>query len=130
MLKITALAVGFITVVTISPARSTNFQINRSHSDVNGQLHAERLVPIEKSVKIWPKLLPKVIKATSAKVPIDRKPELLPANKEPQPVKSQSQREFEDRSWLRPNERPISIWDNSRDGNSLNGFGNFRNFNR
>ena len=139
MLKIAALAMGLITVVTIAPsAESTNLQTERearhqggrTRSDVNGQLHAERLTPIEKSVKLWPKLLPKVIKPTSAKVPTDRKPELPLANREPQPIKSQSQRELEDRSWLRPNERPISIWDNSRAGSSLNGFGNFHNVNR
>ncbi len=119
--------------MTIAPARSTHSQIerearhqgDRTRSDVDGQLHAERLVPIKKLAKPVP-----TVKATSAKAPIDRKPEPSPANREPQPVKSQSQREFEDRSWLRPNERPINVWDNSRDGNSLNGFGNFHNVNR
>ena len=130
MLKITALAVGFLTIVTIAPARSTNFQIARTQSDVNDRLHAERLIPIEKSVKLWPKLVPKVIKATPTKVPTDRKPEPSPTNKEPQPIKSQSQRELEDRSWLRPNERPINVWDNFANGRSLSGFGNFHNVNR
>lgn len=127
MLKIAMLAMGLLAVVTIAPnAESTNFQLNRARSDVNGQLHAEKLVPIKKSVK----LAPTIIKATSAKVPIDRKQELSPAYEGPQPVTSVSQQEFKDLNWLRPNERSISIWSNSKDGKGFSGFGNFYNFNR
>ena len=128
MLKIAILAMGLLAVVTIAPnAESTNFQLDHARSDVNGQLHAEKLVPIKKSVK----LAPTIIKATSAKVPTDRKQELSPAYEGPQPVTSTSQREFEDRTWSRPNERPINgIWNNSVDGNRFRGFGTLHNVNR
>ena len=125
MLKITALAVGFLTIVTISPARSTSFQIDRTPPTINGKLYAEKIVPIKKATNLVP-----TVKATSPKVPTERKPEPSAANKEPQPVKSQSQREFEDRSWLRPNERPINVWDNSANRKGFSGFGNFHNVNR
>jgi hypothetical protein len=135
MLTLTALAFGFLNVVTlakpigtiIAPSvQSTNSQDYQTQPGTNGKLYAEKLLPIKKSVKLGPT----VTKGTSETVPLDRKVELSPENKEPQPVKSLSQREFEDRNWLRPNERPISIWDNSANGKGFNGFGNFHNFNR
>ncbi len=133
MLKIAALIIGSLTVVTIAPARSTNFQVERearhqggrTSPTINEKLYAEKILPIKKSTKLVP-----TVKATSPKVPADRQPEPSPANREPQPVKSQSQRELEDRSWLRPNERPINIWDNSANGKGFSGFGNFHNVNR
>ena len=106
MLRFAALVFGFLTVVTIAPsARSTNFQIERvreasrrearhqggrTRSNVNGQLHAEKLVPIKKSVQ----LAPTVIKTKSAKVRVDRKVELSAESKERQRIQTTCARQL------------------------------------
>ena len=114
MLKFAVLVLGFLTVVTIAPsARSTNFQIDRTQSDVNGQLHAEKLVPIKKSVK----LAPTIIKATSKKVPIDVNVGLSAETKERQRIQTACQREVDGR---RSNERAVGMFENSKTENSSN----------
>ena len=126
MLKFAVLVLGFLTVVTIAPsARSTNFQNDRTQSDVNGQLHAEKLVPIKKSVK----LAPTVMKGTSVPVPIDRKVEMSPENKERQRIKTACQREFDDRNQFKSNERAVGMFENSTTASSSNNFANSNNFN-
>jgi hypothetical protein len=136
MLKLAALTIiGFVAVVTIAPSgqfsvgateTATTFQHDQTQQRSEGKLYAGKLLPAKKAVKLGTA----ATKGTSVQTPNDRKPELSPVNKEPQPIKSQSQRELEDRSWLRPNERPINVWDNSANGKGFSGFGNFHNVNR
>ncbi len=117
MLKFTMLALGFLTFVTIAPsARSTIFQIDRTQSDINGQLYAEKLVPIKKSVK----LAPTVIKATSKKVPIDRKVELSAESKERQRIQTACQPEFGNPDRFKSNERAVGMFENSPTANGSN----------
>jgi hypothetical protein len=133
MLKFAALALGLLAVVTlakptlgtrryangtiIAPSyKSTSFQIDTTRSDVNGQLHAEKLVPIKKSVK----LAPMVIKATSVKVPIDRKVELSAENKERQRIQTACQPEFGNRGQFKSNERAVGMFENSKTENRSN----------
>ncbi len=129
MLKFAALALGVLTVVTtIAPiARSTEFQLERearhqggrTRSNANSQLRAEKLVPIKKSAK----LAPTVIKATSRKVPIDRKVELSAENKEIQRIQTACQPEFANRGQFKSNERAVGMFENSptANGNNPNG---------
>ena len=117
MLKFAALALGFLTVITTAPsARSTNFQIDRTRSDVNGQLHAEKLVPIKKSVK----LAPTIIKATSKKVPIDVNVGLSAETKERQRIQTACQQESGDRNQFKSNERAVGMFENSKTADSSN----------
>ena len=130
MLKIATLALGFLTVITIAPsARSTNFQISRTRSDASSQLHAEKLVPIKKSVKI----APTVIKTTSTKARIDRKVELSAESKERQRIQTACARQLPVGTQFGSNERAVGMFESSKTADSskpnANGFTNADSFN-
>lgn len=127
MLKLAALAFGFLTVVTlakpigtiIAPSvQSTNFQDYQTKPGTNGKLYAEKLLPIKKSVKLGPT----VTKGTSETVPINRKVELSPENKDRQRIKTACQQEFEDRNRFGSNERSVGVFDNSSNSKNVNNF--------
>lgn len=126
MLKIAGLAMGLLTVVTIAPnAEAKSFQIERvreasrrearyqggrTRADVNGQLHAEKLIPLKKLGK----LSPAVIKGTSVGVLKNRTIELSTQSKERDRIKTACQQQFDKSDPLKSNQRIVGIIDHSR----------------
>ena len=123
MFKLTSSILGFLIIIAV-PTRSSAaiLQSQSTPQRINAQLHVQKFTPIKKSLMLRTTVI--------NKTPTDSKPELSPATKEIQPMKSVNQRDFDDRNRFGSNERPITILDNSPTGNGLNSFGNFSNVNR
>ena len=110
MLKITVLVFGFITTIAIVPAAESRIFEHQPQAQTNRRLHAEKLLPLRKSVK----LAPTVMKGTSVSVPKNRGVGISAQNKERERIKTACQPQFEVRYVFKSNERPVGILDNSK----------------
>jgi hypothetical protein len=124
MFKPAALALGLLTVLMVvsgsrSSAKAATIIVptDRVQSRIQGNLYAEKLIPIKQSTS----LRKTAIEGTSAQS-TNRQPVLSPEQQKSQRIKTACQQEYDDRNRFGSNERSVGIFDNSSNSKTVNNF--------
>jgi hypothetical protein len=126
MLKLTSLAFGLFTLVTVAPSSQSSvgatatFQNRATVPNIAGNLSAQKLAPIKKLIPLGTTVIDRTVIST----PPVKKSKSLPEVKETQPISVECRREVDARPQFSSNERPVP---NLNDPSNLNQLHNFSN---
>jgi hypothetical protein len=125
MFKLRSLTIGFLTLITIAPSsQAATFQTRLKLHQIDGELSAQKLVPLKKSSS----LRTTVIFKTPIAAPSNKKVDSSD-NRENQRIKTACQREIEARQPFGAiSERPLSVGENPKNSNSSSNFSSFSTF--
>jgi hypothetical protein len=125
MFKLTSLAFGLFTLVTVAPSSQSSvgaatFQNRVTVPNIARNLSAQKLTPIKKSIPLGTTVIDRTVIST----PPVKKPKSSAEAKETQPISVECRREVEARPMFSSNERPVP---NLNDPSNLGRSNNFPN---